>query len=420
MRRLALLLALALGGCDDTLFGVAKTGGGVGGGAEGGGEGGEGGGDDTAVVEEGWCAVQSLLTASCVSCHGADSPIAALDLETDPYTEIVNQPAKTYAEETLVIPGDPEGSLLYRKASGTQKSDEGDPMPPSSGLNAEKAEILRVWIAAGASSECTDPDTGVTPEAYHPEGFDAGDVHGLEAKLQTQDCTECHGTDLTGGSVGVSCDDCHEEGWRTDCTFCHGGTDNSTGAPPRDMDGTTAESSLSFSPHTKHVTSTPVKDAFDCEQCHSKPTDVLSAGHLFIGDTTPGVAEMDFSGGLSAAGKWSGTGCSNLYCHGNGQGNNGTVAVTDEVHACNSCHAGPTSPPDDWETMSGHHGEHLEEGLTCYECHGDTISASNTITGTEYHVNGTANLNFSGGTITESSLTCNGTCHTEYHYNRKW
>ena len=33
----------------------------------------------------------------------------------------------------------------------------------------------------------------------------------------------------------MSCDDCHDEGWRTDCVFCHGGVDDTTGAPPEDI-----------------------------------------------------------------------------------------------------------------------------------------------------------------------------------------
>ena len=80
----------------------------------------------------------------------------------------------------------------------------------------------------GAStSSVADTSTGAIA-GYHPEGFAAAEVHGPELKLHTQDCRACHGNDLKGGSAEVSCDSCHEPEWRTDCVYCHGGSENAT------------------------------------------------------------------------------------------------------------------------------------------------------------------------------------------------
>lgn len=292
-------------------------------------------------------------------------------------------------------------------------------MPPSTGLDSGSAEIIRAWIADGASAECSTPDTGGS-DSYHPEGWADPGEHGLGAKLQEDTCVSCHGADLTGGEVGVSCDTCHAEysaDWRTDCTFCHGGEDNTTGAPPVDIDGSSTD--ISFSAHTAHVT-TNLHEAYECTQCHDKPEDVLSTGHLFLGDSTPAVAETDFSAGLSDRSDWDGNGtCSDSYCHGNGQGDNGTGKIGTDETSCDSCHAGPSSGEDAWARMSGEHAEHLEEGMDCYECHDETVSSAGAITDPSKHVNGTPDIAFDGY-VTRSGDTCSGSCHGEGHSGEPW
>ena len=254
-----------------------------------------------------------------------------------------------------------------------------------------------------------------TDAGYHPSGWSSPDVHGLAAKLQEQRCTDCHGETLEGG-VGLSCDTCHPTGWRTDCTFCHGGDETPDGAPPHDIDGTT--DGISFPPHTAHVTK-GIGPGFDCAQCHDKPTDVLSSGHLFVDDDTPGQAEVDLSAGLASQASWSGTGCTNNYCHGDGQGHNGTVVLDDAPMDCASCHAGPNSGESAWERMSGEHADHLEEGLDCHDCHGDTTSDDATIADPSLHPDGEPTLALPGAMV-RSGDTCDGSCHGENHDDRDW
>jgi hypothetical protein len=266
---------------------------------------------------------------------------------------------------------------------------------------------------------CPPADKGADDSGgrHHPAGFYDPAQHGVAAKVQEETCTDCHGADLTGGTdAEPSCDSCHPADWRTDCTFCHGGTDNTTGAPPRDIRGETDAAATSFPEHTAHVT-TNIHEAFDCVQCHTRPTDVLSVGHVFVGDTTKGVAEVSFSAGLSSAGTYAGAAsCSNLYCHGNGQGNNGTAESGEDFSACSDCHGSATRRSGD---LSGRHEDHLEEGLSCEDCHADTVSDADTIADPALHVNGTADLHLPD-TMERTGGRCTGTCHGETHDRRTW
>lgn len=255
-----------------------------------------------------------------------------------------------------------------------------------------------------------------TADGYHPAGYDVSSVHGLDAKLQTEACTDCHGADLTGGDedVELSCDSCHAADWRTDCTFCHGGTDDTSGAPPEDIRDNTDPSAMSFPAHAAHLQDTSLHVAFDCTTCHVVPTDAMSSGHLFVDDATAGAADVDLSASLSSAGEWNGTGCSNMYCHGSGQGDDGDVAATATI-VCGDCHAGPD---DGGNGMSGKHRDHMGEGLLCEECHSDTVTGDD-VSDITLHVNGEVNvalpdfMEYSGG-------TCTGECHREDHRDRRW
>lgn len=266
---------------------------------------------------------------------------------------------------------------------------------------------LLLWALASCSG---GKDSGT----HHAAGYYDFTVHGPDAKLQSETCTDCHGADLEGGTSGVACSDCHAAEWKTDCTFCHGGTDNETGAPPRDILGEPAD--VSFPAHTAHVEAT-THEAFDCTTCHVKPTDVFSAGHVFVGETTPGVAEVDVAGGLNPNGTYDGLTCGNLYCHGNGQADDGIVERAEALDGCNGCHRDWTSPS--WSSMGGHHQRHMNEGFDCSNCHAATIDPSHEIIAPELHVDGTAQVAITTD-IEWSNGKCSGECHGETHTNRTW
>jgi predicted CxxxxCH...CXXCH cytochrome family protein len=253
--------------------------------------------------------------------------------------------------------------------------------------------------------------SGSSFTSTHTSGWSAGGVHGLEYKFQTQDCTTCHGTSLTGGTSGISCDTCHATGWRSDCTFCHGGTDNTTGAPPEDLDDATT--GLTFPPHSAHVETTSLHAAWDCDECHVDPTTLFTPGHAHVADTTAGAAEVTLAAGLSSAGSYSSTTttCQSLYCHGDGASVLGTIDSSDTV-ACGDCHGIAATA----STLSGTHDTHVTAGATCAECHALTASGSTAIADVAQHVDGEIDVSLATGMSWSSSAgTCTGTCHGHSH-----
>ncbi len=328
----------------------------------------------------------------------------------------MNVTSPTYGPAVLVVPGSSATSLLYAKMSGTQTSAQGGFMPTAGMLSAAKLTIVKDWIDAGATSECNGTVDTSTTGGHHPPGFDDPAVHGPEATCQTETCTECHGDDLSGGTSGVSCDSCHASGWRTDCVYCHGGTDNTTGAPPSNFLGS---ASALFPEHTSHVEENNHIAWDDCTQCHTRPTDVLSPGHFLVGDTTGCVAELDFAAGLSRAGTYGGSGsCTNLYCHSNGQSStsvNTTAARTGTTYGCDGCHGAASN---EWRGLSGEHEKHEGEA-NCVDCHSATISGNTTISNVANHVDGEKDVAMPSG-ITWSGGRCTGTCHGETHNNESW
>jgi predicted CxxxxCH...CXXCH cytochrome family protein len=256
----------------------------------------------------------------------------------------------------------------------------------------------------------------------HPWGYQKPNNHGTEAKLQVDDCTQCHGAELMGGTSEVSCDSCHDAGWREDCTFCHGGELDDEGAPPRYIDGSIISEGQSFEAHSEHVLGSETHQAIPCQSCHEMPEDVLSIGHIFIGDTTPQAAEVVFTEGLSPNADWNrnnGT-CDNLYCHSSGGETPGQAVHTDRTDSCELCHAGPDSVLARVRDLGGQHREHESHDVGCFECHGPTVAETGRIINAEGHVNGTIDVPLPDAEMTFDGNTCQGTTHAERHRDREW
>ncbi|MCO4771045.1 MAG: hypothetical protein KDA24_13505 [Deltaproteobacteria bacterium] len=252
--------------------------------------------------------------------------------------------------------------------------------------------------------------------SYHPPGFDDGTTHGDELKEGRDDCRTCHGDNLDGtGTSSVSCDQCHVDGWREDCTYCHGGQDDDSGAPPRDLDGTTAAADTSFPPHTAH-TSGSLHAPYDCVMCHVQPDDVLSVGHIF--DSTPARSEVDFSGGIAPDASWDGLACSNNYCHGDGR-IPGQVDATDGEQDCESCHAPPTTSGEIAAMLSGEHREHVVHQVECADCH-PNVNVAGDLTNPTPHVDGQVALDMPNKITVDDGGRCTGTCHNEDHNDESW
>ncbi len=265
-----------------------------------------------------------------------------------------------------------------------------------------------------STSAGADETSGGMIVRYHPMGFSLPAMHGPAAKLGEEDCRECHGSDLAGGEA-ISCDSCHEAGWRTDCTFCHGGNETDLGAPPRPLDP--AGPAPAFDVHTAHVTEGD-HAAFDCTHCHVKPTSVTSLAHMF--DDTPGVAEVDFTHGLSPAGTYAAGTCAELYCHGTGNGQLGQMQASEVAPGCDGCHGytGPSAVPV--STMSGRHALHMNAGIGCESCHAATTESLASILQPLLHVDGYAEVVSSEVNYDANTGACSGLCHLEAHFAEHW
>ena len=83
--------------------------------------------------------VLPIFQQSCVVCHGT---LGGWDASS--YAGVVN----SGEHAPVVVPGDPEGSLLAQKLLGTQA--QGAIMPPGGALPQRQIQIILDWIAAGA------------------------------------------------------------------------------------------------------------------------------------------------------------------------------------------------------------------------------------------------------------------------------
>jgi predicted CxxxxCH...CXXCH cytochrome family protein len=235
--------------------------------------------------------------------------------------------------------------------------------------------------------------------ALHPADYGDGAVHGVDVKQGKADCRTCHGPDLAGTFGIQGCDGCHQAGWRSRCSFCHGGE---SGAPPPDLLGHTATGFLGVGSHTEHGSRT-THPAYPCTACHLAATDVLTPGHVF--DASPGRAEVVFSGGLSPAGQYAAPGCNNLYCHGSGRSDGKAASFVPWTPVdCQSCH--PSAG------LSSSHSHH--PALGCQTCHFAVAGNSLTIKNPDLHVDGERQVSLELGTWNGATRTCSGTgspCH---------
>lgn len=92
-----------------------------------------------------------VFAKSCAqtSCHKGTSSAGNLNLEGKTHAKLVGV-ASTIAGEQLVVPGKPEASLLMKRLKAVTPYSV---MPPGEALEAERLELIRSWIAAGAKDD---------------------------------------------------------------------------------------------------------------------------------------------------------------------------------------------------------------------------------------------------------------------------
>lgn len=174
------------------------------------------------------------------------------------------------------------------------------------------------------------------------------------------------------------------------CTACHGGLDNDTGAPPRDLRGNEADppgGPARIGAHTAHLQAGVL-----CESCHVVPAHRDDPGHW---DATSG-AEVTFGTAARANGaspQYVGGTCSGVYCHGatlDAGGSNPTPSWGEQLTGCGICHGAP--PPS--------HGAVTD----CSLCHGASVNDDDvSIRPGGGHLNGSLDLD-----ITNACTGCHG------------
>jgi uncharacterized membrane protein len=134
MRRVLLALPLLFVpsmGCDDTLF--------------------EGAQEGPVEGTPGFAGVQAIVDAHCLGCHGAESALGDLDLETDLHGAIVGVTGDWGM--VIVEPGDLDNSLFYLKTTNQQGANGSDMPIGTGGLSQPENETIANWILDGAPAE---------------------------------------------------------------------------------------------------------------------------------------------------------------------------------------------------------------------------------------------------------------------------
>jgi hypothetical protein len=100
--------------------------------------------------------IQPVFSSRCTSCHAPGLPtptLIGIPLLLTPgaaFASLVNQRSVQRPDLTLVVPGDPDSSLLWQKV-GSDTPPVGDRMPLTGPvLSAGQLALIRTWIEQGA------------------------------------------------------------------------------------------------------------------------------------------------------------------------------------------------------------------------------------------------------------------------------
>jgi predicted CxxxxCH...CXXCH cytochrome family protein len=194
-------------------------------------------------------------------------------------------------------------------------------------------------------------------------------------------CSECHGTDLKGGSSKVSC-----FGGDPTTNFCHPNGDFTLGHGSAWLDPTNAGFHGRAVFNGKAVRGSTTL-AGDCGQCHAMETNVV----LFGG--SPSCLSTDPKFGMT--------------CHAS------SPATTS---GCASCHtARPSGPTGSTApNRAGKHAEHLALNIGCKACHrgGGTHTAQHAVGNGLAYLNLSSGFKAQTGSFSYAGGRCSGTaCH---------
>lgn len=290
-------------------------------------------------------------------------------------------------------------------------------------LKIKRLSNLLVWaVLIIALVGCDSNEYVVIESKYHPSewsGFPLPGFHGTEGlKKGIGECYQCHGHDLSGGITDVACSECHGGGL-DNCVACHGGLNDSTGAPPYGLRGMIDDTALAVDAHNSHLNGLLISDGVPCGSCHIVPEHPWDTTHfdfsIYDGTgTIDSIAEIIWGDIENAGGLWSREtkSCTNTYCHGNfnyGYTDNSPVWTETDQALCGSCH----DDGNDIFQMNRGHIFHYYNGVGCESCHASTVDEGLNIIGPQLHVDGQINIKFIPdiGTFSDGLCDNTGGCH---------
>jgi hypothetical protein len=139
------------------------------------------------------CDIAALVTEiNCVACHGGSTQPR---LDEAGLRAAIGAPSVNYSGATIIVAGDAQASLLYRKIAGPS-TDEGAQMPLGGHLDASLVELVASWIDAGAATECVSSGEGEGEgegEQIDPDDLPLEPTSCDVAAFVTSRCVACHG-----------------------------------------------------------------------------------------------------------------------------------------------------------------------------------------------------------------------------------
>ncbi|HVE86850.1 MAG TPA: CxxxxCH/CxxCH domain-containing protein [Myxococcales bacterium] len=311
--------------------------------------------------------IAPVLAGGCADCHGGAAPAGGYSV-----ADRLLVLARRDDGSPRLVPGDAASDFLAA-ARGDRAG--------HTALPAEQVALLEDWAvrcrAAPRALSVHPPGwtTPTDPEQFHGAALRA-DAYELEP------CRQCHGADLGGGTSAVACSSCHPQGPLA-CNTCHG--DARSPAPPRDLSGARATTSLGVGAHRSHTS--------DCTACHVLPAVPEQEGHYRSGgrlDASPAEVILPSAPGLTARWDRESATCSGVACHApagadaraTNQAPRWTNVGAGEA-ACGSCHG---LPPED----------HGDSGNDCARCHGVAYAGGQLLA--SKHANGVVDVGDGQGT----------------------
>ncbi len=113
--------------------------------------------------------IHPILNKKCFKCHSGPRSKGKLRMDSESYFS-----KRIGGDKPLIIPGDPASSVLLIKASMPRSNDDAMPPPPARERGAEamtssELQLIKQWIAAGASFKPGASTTETTANPSEPE-----------------------------------------------------------------------------------------------------------------------------------------------------------------------------------------------------------------------------------------------------------